>query len=230
MTVVITGARKGIGRYLSEYYLNKGFIVIGCSRKETDLNSEKYHHYHVDVSDEKSVNNFSAIVHKEFGKIDVLINNAGAASMNHFMFTPASTAKYLMELNYLGTYHCARAFVNLLKKSDAPRIINFTTVAVPLSLAGEIAYVASKSAVEAFTKILAKEIAQFKITVNAIGPTPIDTDLIARVPKEKIEGLLSRQAINRMGKFQDVSNAIDFFISPASDFITGQIVYLGGIS
>ena len=230
MIVVITGSSKGIGRYLSEYYLDKGFIVIGCSRKEADLKSERYHHYQVDVSDEKSVTFFSTAVYKQFGKIDVLINNAGAASMNHFMFTPASTAKRLMELNYLGTYHCVRAFVNLLKKSEAPRIVNFTTVAAPLSLTGEIAYVASKSAVEAFTKVLAKEISQFKITVNAIGPTPMDTDLIARVPKEKIDGLISRQAINRKGKFSDVSNVIDFFISPASDFITGQIVYLGGIN
>ena len=90
-----------------------------------------------------------------------------------------------MEINCIGTYHCVREFINLLKKSDNPRIVNFSTVAVPLELAGEIAYAASKSAVEAFTKILTKEISQFNITVNAIGPSPIETDLIARVPKEK---------------------------------------------
>ena len=229
MIVVITGTRKGIGRYLSEYYLEKGFTVIGCSREETNLISEKYHHYQVDVSLEKSVNNFSTVVYKKFGRIDVLINNAGAASMNHFMLTPASTAKQLMELNYLGTYHCVRAFINLLKKSNNPRIVNFSTIAVPLNLAGEIAYVASKSAVEAFTKVLAKEISQFNITVNAIGPTPIDTDLIARVPQKKLDTLISKQAINRIGKFSDISNVIDFYISPESNFITGQIMYLGGI-
>jgi len=230
MIIVITGTRKGIGRYLSEHYIKKGFIVIGCSRKATDLINENYHHYSVDITDEKSVNNFSKSVYKEFGKIDVLINNAGAASMNHFLFTPASTAKQLMELNYLGTFHCVRAFINLLKKSENPRIINFTTVAVPLNLAGEIAYVSSKSAVEAFTKILAKEVSQFKITVNAIGPTPVETDLIARIPKEKLDALISKQAINRMGKFSDISNVIDFFISSESNFITGQIIYLGGVN
>jgi len=150
--------------------------------------------------------------------------------MNHFLLTPASTAKKLMEINYLGTYYCIRSFINLLKKSKNPRIVNFTTIAVPLNLSGEIAYVASKGAIEAFTKTLAKEISQFKITVNAIGPTPIDTDLIAHVPKEKLKNLMLQQAINRMGKFSDITNVIDFFLSPNSDFITGQILYLGGVN
>jgi 3-oxoacyl-[acyl-carrier protein] reductase len=101
---------------------------------------------------------------------------------------------------------------------------------VPLVLEGEIAYIASKSAVEAFTKVLAKDLAQFKITVNAVGPTPADTDLISRVPKEKIDSLIAKQAIRRMAQFSDISNVIDFFIAPASDFVTGQIVYLGGVS
>ena len=230
MIMVITGTRKGIGRYLSEYYLGKGFTVIGCSRGETDLQSENYYHCQVDVSDEKSVDSFSASVHKKFGGIDALINNAGIASMNHFFFTPVSTAKRIMDTNYWGTYHCIRSFINLLKKSENPRIVNFSTIALPLILPGEIAYIASKSAVEAFTKTLAKEISQFKITVNAIGPTPIDTDLVAHVPKEKLKSLMSQQAINRMGKFSDVTNVIDFFLSPNSDFITGQILYLGGVN
>jgi 3-oxoacyl-[acyl-carrier protein] reductase len=230
MIVVITGSRKGIGRYLSEYYLGKGFTVIGCSRKDTDLQSENYYHYQVDISDEKSVNSFSESVYKKFSSIDVLINNAGTASMNHFLFTPASTTKKLMETNYFGTYYCIRSFINLLKKSENPRIINFSTIAVPLSLPGEIAYVSSKGAVEVFTKTLAKEISQFRITVNAIGPTPIDTDLIAHVPKEKLKSLMSQQAIKRMGKFSDITNVIDFFLSPESDFITGQILYLGGVN
>jgi 3-oxoacyl-[acyl-carrier protein] reductase len=230
MVIVITGSRKGIGRYLAEYYLKKGAIVVGCSREQSDLSMKNYYHFQSDVSDEKSVNELCKNIRQHFKVIDVLINNAGAASMNHFMLTPASTAKRLMELNYLGVYHCTRAFINLLKKSANPRIINFSTVAVPLALAGEIAYVASKSAIEAFTRVLAKELAQFKITVNAVGPTPVDTDLIAHIPHEKLQSLMAQQAITRMGKFSDISNVIDFFISPASDFITGQIIYLGGVN
>lgn len=230
MNILITGTRKGIGRYLAEYYLTKGNIVIGCSREASALVNDRYFHFQSDVSDENSVSEFYKNVRKKFKQIDVLINNAGSASMNHFMLTPVSTAKKLMELNYFGTYFCVRTFINLLKRSENARIVNFSTVAVPLVLEGEIAYVASKSAVESFTKSLAKELAQFKITVNAVGPAPVDTDLISHVPKEKIDLLMAKQAINRMAKFTDVSNVIDFFISPNSDFITGQIIYLGGVN
>jgi 3-oxoacyl-[acyl-carrier protein] reductase len=77
---------------------------------------------------------------------------------------------------------------------------------------------------------LAKELASFNITVNAIGPAPVATDLTARIPKEKLDSLVAQQAIHRMGTFQDISNVIDFYLSPTSDFITGQIIYLGGVN
>ena len=76
---------------------------------------------------------------------------------------------------------------------------------------------------------MAQELAEFGITVNAIGPTPVKTDMIRAVPQEKIKKLIERQAIHRLGEFQDISNVIDFFIQPTSDFITGQVLFLGGI-
>ena len=90
-------------------------------------------------------------------------------------------------------------------------------------------YAASKAAIETLTRILAREFAEFGVTVNAIGPTPIQTDLIRSVPTEKLDRLVQRQAIKRFGRFADVSNVIDFFIRPESDFVTGQTVFLGGI-
>ena len=80
------------------------------------------------------------------------------------------------------------------------------------------------------THVLAREFGAYNITVNAIGPTPIETDLILSVPKEKIDALIQRQAIRRAGEFGDVSNVIDFFIQPESNFIPGQVIFLGGIS
>lgn len=230
MIIVITGTSRGIGLSLVKRYIDQGHTVIGCSRSENEYKNENYHHFKVDLSNEDEINKFAHSIKKQFGGIDVLINNAGIASMNHFMFTPLETAKKVMTTNFFAPFAMTRACIGLLKKSKTPRIINFSTVAVPFNLDGELAYVASKSAVESMTKILAKELAQFKITVNAIGPTPVKTFLTAKVPEDKIKALLDRQAIKRFGEFEDIGNVIDFYIQPTSEFITGQIIYLGGVN
>ena len=230
MNIVVTGSRKGIGRYLCERFLDEGHTVIGCSRGESDLINDRYSHFEVDMTDEKQVHSFAKSVRKEYGIIDVLINNAGAASMNHFMMTPLDTARRLMELNYLAALCASKEFMSCLRKSGHGRIVNFSTVAVPLNLEGELAYTSSKAAIEEMTKIMAKEAAVYGVTVNAVGPTPIHTDLTAKVPEDKMNKLLDSQAIHRFGEFSDVKNVIDFYINPKSDFVTGQVVYLGGVN
>lgn len=154
-----------------------------------------------------------------FGTIDVLINNAGIASLNHSLLTPGSTVKKIFETNFFGSFYFARECAKAMKNNGG-RIINFSTVAVPMNLEGELVYASSKSAVEKMTKIMAKELSHFNITVNAIGPSPIYTDLIKVVPKDKVKELLNKQAIQRLGDFSDIENVIDFFISEKSNFIT----------
>ena len=99
----------------------------------------------------------------------------------------------------------------------------------PLKLEGEAIYAASKAAVKSLTEVMARELASYRITVNAVGPTPVPTDLIRSVPQSKMQRLLERQAIPRFGQMEDVSNVIDFFLSPQSGFVTGQNIYLGGV-
>lgn len=230
MIFLITGSSKGIGKYLTKQYLEKGHLVIGCSRGKSDINHENYKHFLVDVTREEEIKRMLSKIRKEFKKVDILINNAGIASMNHFLLTPTKTAQKVMNVNYLGTFMMCREVSRIMRKSDNPRIINFTTVAVPLSLEGEAAYVSSKSAVGSLTKVLAKELAQYDITVNLIGPTPVKTNLIDGVPEDKLNNLLNKQTIKRYGKKEDIKNVIDFYIKPESDFITGQTIYLGGIN
>jgi 3-oxoacyl-[acyl-carrier protein] reductase len=229
MIVLITGSRKGIGYQLVQHYLTNGCVVIGCSRSESELNHNNYYHYILDVSDEENVSLMFSDIRKKFKRLDVLINNAGMASLNHSLLTPVSTVKKLFDTNFLGTFIVSRQAVKLMQKNKFGRIINFSTVAVPLNLEGEAIYASSKCAVEQFTKIFSKEVSSMGVTVNLIGPTPIQTDLIKAVPKSKIDELLNQQAIKRLGEFEDVINVIDFYIKKESNFITGQTIYLGGV-
>ncbi|QNM91533.1 SDR family NAD(P)-dependent oxidoreductase [Aliarcobacter cryaerophilus] len=228
--IVITGTRKGIGKELSEYYLSIGNVVVGCSRGSSTVNHENYRHFELDVSDEKAVLEMIRTTKKEFGKIDILLNNAGIASMNHFLTTSYQSVQNIFATNFFGTFLFSREVSKVMMKQKFGRIVNYTTVASPLRLDGEAIYAASKAAIENFTQTISKEVSSYGITVNAVGPTPVETDLIKAVPKNKIEELLEKQAIKRFGNLEDIKNVIDFFIDKKSDFITGQIIYLGGIN
>lgn len=227
---IITGTAQGIGKELAEYYLSKGYFVAGADINPGSITHEKYFHYNLDVSDEKAVSLMVKDVAKKFGRIDVLINNAGMASMNHFLLTPDKTAHKVFNTNFFGTFLFTREVAKVMMKNKYGRIVNFSTVAVAYKLDGEAIYAASKAAIENLTCVTAKELGELGITVNAIGPTPVKTALIRNVPENKIQELINRQAIKRFGEFRDIINVIDFFISEKSDFITGQVVYLGGAS
>lgn len=226
---LITGTRKGIGKYLVEHYIKRGHIVVGCSREVPDWTIQGYKHYEADVSDEKAVLKIFSGIRKEYGRLDNLINNAGIASMNHTILTPLSSVHSVLNTNVVGTFLFCREAAKLMQKNKYGRIVNFATVATPLKLEGEALYAASKAAIVTLTQILAREFADLGITVNAVGPTPIKTDLIRGVPQAKIDLLLSRQAIREYGTFEDVSNVIDFYLMPESRFVTGQVIYLGGV-
>ncbi len=226
---LITGSRKGIGRYLAEYYVAQGHIVFGCSRGQPDWSLDGYTHLEADVGDEQQVRQVISVIRQKHGYIDNLINNAGIASMNHVMLTPLSTVQNIISTNVIGTFLFCREAAKLMSRKRRGRIINFTTVATPLKLEGEAIYAASKAAVGSLTEVMAREFGPLGITVNAVGPTPIETDLIRAVPKDKMDRLIARQALPRLGVFQDVSNVIDFYLKPESDFVTGQNIFLGGV-
>jgi 3-oxoacyl-[acyl-carrier protein] reductase len=227
--MIITGTRKGIGEHLAHHYLGKGFVVVGCSRGGSSIDNEYYKHFSLDVSNEKEVSNMLSYVRNNYSRLDVLINNAGIASMNHSLLTPIHTAERILSTNVIGSFLLMRESVKLMLPHKYGRIINFTTFAVPFKLEGEAVYAASKAAVESLTEVLSREYARYGITVNAVAPPAIKTDLIKGVPRQKMESLLNRQSIHRYGTVEDVSNVIDFYIQPESDMVTGQIVYLGGV-
>lgn len=229
LVYVITGTRKGIGKSLAELFLERGHKVAGCSRGGSAIAHPNYEHWECDVSAEKPVVAMVREVVKRFGAIDVLLNNAGIAAMNHLLTSPYSSARTVFGTNVFGTFLFSREVGKVMVKQRRGSIINYTTVAVPLDLEGEAMYAASKAAIESLTRISAKELGSFGVRVNAVGPTPVKTDLIKAVPRKKLEALLARQCLRRFGEVEDVVNVIDFFADENSSFVTGQIVYLGGV-
>ena len=227
-SILITGTRKGIGKDLANYYLSKEYHVIGCSRSNIDFNHNNYTHFNLDISDEQSVKKMFLSIRKKKMNLEILINNAGLASMNHFLLTPLKKSHEIFDTNFFGTFLISREAAKIMKKKNYGRIINISTVGTRLKLKGEAIYTASKSAVENLTVVMSRELSEYGITVNGVGPTPAMTDLIRFVPKDKIDNIINDLAFDRLTEMKDITNVIDFLISPNSDYITGQIIFLGG--
>jgi 3-oxoacyl-[acyl-carrier protein] reductase len=228
--MLITGTRKGIGRHLAETYVKRGYFVEGCSRGSAPFEADGYTHTMLDITSEKAVKEWITAVARRHGRIDCVLNNAAIASMNHVLLTPAATATRMLDVNVTGTMLVCREAAKVMMRRRFGRIVNFTTIVDPIGLAGEAIYAASKAAVVTFTRILAFELGGWGITCNSFGATPIMTDMIRGVPQDKIDAVVNGLAIKRLGTPEDCVNVCDFFISPASDNITAQVVYLGGVS
>lgn len=226
--LLITGASRGIGRALVDHYLELGDSVIGCARGDSSCRHERYTHALVDVTDDLGVRTLFADARARLGGLDGVINNAGTASMNALALTSTATVRKVVETNLIGTFIMMREAIRLLRLSPAGRIVNVSTIAVPLRLEGEAVYAASKSAVETLTRIASRELAPFGITCNAVGPSVVKSDLTAGVPPDRLEKLLQRQAQREYATPGDVANVIDFFLRPESRLVTGQVVYLAG--
>lgn len=228
--ILITGSSRSIGRYLVEYFAKKGFQVIGCSRSPVDYEFENYKHFCLDVSDETKVKQMFSEVRKTYNRLDILINNAGIMSANYALLTPLQTVKNILDANFIGTFLFCREAVKLMQKNQYGRIINISSIAVQLVLAGSSIYSASKAAVEQFSKVLAKEVAPYNITVNILGLSLVGNSGMAKDMSERaIKQTLEHTASKSQLDFDDIIHAVDFFISPKSSTVTGQILHLSGL-
>ncbi len=228
--IIITGATRGIGRFLAETFCRRSWNVVGCGRSKTAFYMDNFEYVSCDVRDEKAVIKLVRGAARKYGRLDAVINCAGVASMNHSLLTPKSSMEKIMWINVIGAMLVCREAAKAMKKTKGGCIVNVSSVAVPMQIEGESVYAASKAAVETFTKVFAREVAPFGVTCNVVAPSPIDTDLIRGVPKEKIDSLVQKLGIKRQGKFEDVLGVVDFFLDDKSDYITGQTIYLGGVS
>ena len=224
-TVVVTGASRGLGRFCAEKLAEVGYRVVGVGR--TVIKTSTFEMRQADVSDPESIASALKDLRRD-PSIYALVNAAGIASMNLVITTPSETVRRIVETNLLGTIFCCQQVAPALIKRGVGRIVNFSTLGVPLAIKGEAIYVASKAGVEGFTRVFAREMAPHGITVNAIAPGPIDTALIAKVPKEKVDAVVQQQIIQRQGTPDDVWNILSMLLAPESSMISGQTLHVGG--
>lgn len=226
---IVTGTSRGLGRALAERLLAEGWTVHGFSREPDGWARPGFVAHAVDVGDPAAVRAAVAAVTTDGATIDLLVNNAGIAAMNALLLTPPEVAAELMRVNYLGTFHCLQAAGKAMVRARRGRILNVTTVAVPLALEGEAAYVASKAAVEALTRVAARELGPHGVLVAAVGLGPVDTRLTRGVGAEPLARLNAR--IGRPAG-TTVAEAADFLFRQAVDpgLVGGSIHYLAALT
>jgi len=226
--MVITGTRKGIGRGVAEYFVARGYRVAGCSRSSDTLNVEGYLHTQMDVGNEKQVRDWIRSIKRTWEQIDVVVCNAGLAPANSLLtMTSGDVLESLLRTNIGGTYYVCREAAKVMLLQRSGRIITVSSMAVGLHEEGTSAYAASKSAIVEMTKILAKELAQFGITCNAMAPSMIMTDAVEALGETVVARALEKLTIKRKLTIEEICNVISFYTAPASSCITGQVIYMG---
>lgn len=232
--VLITGARRGVGRLLAAHFLAQGAQVIGFSRHEDEgedlpAHGGRYAGIAVDVGNADSVAQGFEQLRKRFGRVDIVINNAAQLTSQYAMIMPAAAAKSMLDINVLGSFLVAREAAKLMRKNKWGRIINIGSMAASLEPMGDSVYAASKAAVATLAHVMAKEFAAFNVTCNTLGITAIATDMLAQLPKDKIDAVIAGLPLPRYAEADDIFNVVDFFASERSGYISAQTLYLGGV-
>jgi len=226
---LVTGSSRGIGKFLAEYYCSRDFIVVGCSRGEASFKHQNYFHVCLDISIEKDILELFKYIRKDFKRLDILINNAAInPAILSSVLLPYNTIENVFKVNVFAAMLFCREATKLMLRNKSGRIINMGSMAAKHEVAGEALYTSTKSALNAYTRVLAKEVSQMGITVNVVAPAAIKTELSAKINQVALREVLSRNAIQDFGQFADVTNIIDFLVKTESNAITGQIIYLGG--
>lgn len=224
--IIVTGASRGLGRAIAERILSTGEKVFGLARNAKGLG---FPSADCDVSDSDAVRAVARLIRSEGHEVRGLVNAAGIASMNLALMSPAAQVERVVQVNLLGTVYCCQAFAPLMVRKKYGRIINFSTIAVPLALAGESIYVASKAGAEAFSRSFAREVSEFGITVNCVAPGPIATDLLRGVSGRQVERILNQQIIRQQFLPEDVCDVVDLLLHPKSRSISGEVLHVGGV-
>ncbi|WP_445475248.1 3-oxoacyl-ACP reductase family protein [Methanococcoides methylutens] len=236
--VLITGASRGIGRATALLAAeNHAQVIINYKENEkkaaelVDNITEKGLQatmIKADVSVENEVKEMFDLIKERYSKLDILVNNAGILKSNLLMMTSTELFNTTIDVNLKGTFLCSRYASNMMRKQGSGKIINLSSVIGLNGNAGQTVYSASKAGVIGFTKSAAKELGRYGITVNAIAPGFIETDLTRDIKEEVREKIISNIALGRSGNPEDVAKVVLFLSSGLGDYISGQVISVDG--
>lgn len=237
LIAVVTGAGSGIGRATALRLAEDGATVVAADINESSAaatarlieeSGRTAHSAAVDIADADSVAAFHRTVLSTVGRCDILVNNAGWEDIRPFKDTTREFWERILTINLLGPIAVSHAFLVEMMERGTGTIVNVGSDAGRVGSTGETVYSGAKGGIVAFTKSLAREMARYGLSVNCVCPGPTDTPAFERVPDRLKEALIRAIPLRRLAAPEDVANAISFFVSPRSSYLTGQVLSVSG--
>lgn len=232
--VLITGANRGIGRAIAEMFASLGAIVIGTATsvagvKDIDIYlNGSGQGMQLNVIEQSGIDIFLKKVHEKFGNIDILVNNAGIVRDNILLYMKEEEWQSVININLTAVYRMSKSVIKSMIRKHCGRIVNIGSVVGATGNIGQTNYAAAKSGLIGFTKSLAREVASRGITVNAVAPGFINTDMVSNFTDKQKKDILSKIPMNCFGDPKDVAYAVIFFAADTARYITGQTIHVNG--
>ena len=237
-TILVTGGSRGIGRGICMAFAHADNQIYFnySSNSEAAVQTEKLvtdaggcaTGRRVNVTSEKEVSEFVKLALDETGRVDVLVNNAGITRDGLIVRMKEADWDDVLDINLKGAFHCIKAASKIMLKQRCGRIINVSSVVGASGNPGQANYVASKAGIIGLTKAVAKELASRSITVNAVAPGFIETDMTASLPDKAREAMVAQIPLGRAGNARDIAAAVVFLASDKAAYITGQVIHISG--
>jgi 3-oxoacyl-[acyl-carrier protein] reductase len=235
---IVTGAARGIGKAIAVTFLREGakVAIIDSDRERLEMLKREIEKEYkgaftipCDITRSSDVKAMVVGVHKRLGRIDILVNNAGIIRRGTIETVTEEDWDRVIEVNLKGTFNCCKAVVEVMKKQSFGKIVNVSSIAGKLGdITSAPGYGPSKAGVDALTKTLARQLAPYGINVNAVSPHAIETEMSAQWSEERRKEIIASIPLGRLGKPEDVAEAVLFLASDEASFITGEILDVNG--